>query len=279
MGAIRHQIIKKHEFTAEHSDTDDTPFHLHAVRIPRSEVTEATDPGPAPSYITTRIKRESTVSARQPYEIRVRPVGRVSPAADEHVPEEAVQPTNEEIEALWVARLEQTREEAHAEGFAAGRAAAKSEFARDLDEATRRFGEDLAKMQEAWTTFMRDAEPQIVQLSFRIARTILDAPLPDDVRRICERALAEAVESMTDEVPIEILLHPVSYLRIQESGIEEHLSIIHSKLRWRSNPDLQQNEWVVQSARATTRRLEAELIDRLQRDLSMRDTQREEDGE
>jgi flagellar biosynthesis/type III secretory pathway protein FliH len=191
----------------------------------------------------------------------------------------AIQPTVEEIEALWEARLEQTREEAHAEGFAAGRYAAASEFKHELDEANERFGVDLANLQQACTTFMRDAEPQMVQLAFRIARTILDSPLPDDVRQISERAIAEAVEKMSDEVPIEILLHPVSYLRIQESGIEEHLSAIHNKLRWRTNPDLKQNEWIVQSARAATRRLEAELIDRLQRDLSMRDIHREEDGQ
>lgn len=281
MAAIPQHVIKYSEFLAEYGEQPSIPFEGRKLRIPRSEVTGESEgeSGSDAAFLTARVKRASTVPADHPYEIHVRRKERPAPKIATTILDDPDEPAIEEIEAIWKARLERTREDAYSEGFAAGRSAVEAEFQAKFDEEKQRFTTDLAALQQSWAAFMRDAEPQIVQLTFRIARAILDAPLPDDIRRISERAIAEAVERMADGVPVEILLHPVNYLRIQESGIEDHLNAIHNKLRWRTNSDLKQNEWIVQSPRSATRRLEAELIDQLQRELSLRDTQREEDGE
>lgn len=281
MAAIRHHVIKNSEFVREYGESAGAPFQGRKLRIPRSEVAGRTEeePGSDPAFLTARVKRDSTVPADHPFEIHVRREERPAPKAAKPISNDADEPTIEEIEAIWKARLERAREDAYGEGFAEGKSAVEAEYQTRFDEEKQRFTTDLSALQQSWAAFMRDAEPQIVQLTFRIARAILDAPLPDDIRHISERAIAEAVERMADGVPVEILLHPVNYLRIQESGIEEHLNALHNKLRWRTNSDLKQNEWIVQSPRSATRRLEAELIDQLQRELSLRDTQREEDRE
>jgi flagellar biosynthesis/type III secretory pathway protein FliH len=184
------------------------------------------------------------------------------------------EPTPEELEVLARQRLEREVALAREDAFEAGRKAAQAEMQEQINETLRELADNLTAIQVSWETHLREAEPHLVQLAFRIARAILDAPVLDDVRRIAAAHVAEAVERMAIGVPIEIILHPLSYQRLKESGLDDQLSATHNMLRWRTNPDMKPNEWIVQSSRSTTRRLEIELLDQLQRNLSLRDLQR-----
>lgn len=281
MGAIPTNIIKKKYIDGGSNAASEGAMSDSSPRILRSQMLGVPEDGAGSVRIRSRsrVSTDNAVLAEQPFEIPAMRLVSNQIEQDEPEPIGASEPTMEEIEAMWIERVERAREQARSEGFDEGRAAAVAECEAKLDEAAQRFSENLDAVQQSWEAFLRRAEPQMVQLAFRIARAILDAPLPDDVRRISESAVVDAVERMANGAPVEIVLHPVDYLRMQESGIEEHLGAIHSKLRWRTDANLNQNEWVVQSQHAATRRLEAELIDQLQRELSVRDTQRNDGGE
>ncbi len=274
MAATRQGIIKKGDVGASGAEPADASILETTFRIPRTQVVLQSSEEPAPFRHGARLGREATVLIGQPVEVGPKPLERVKPPSTAQHRVEPAEPTIEEIERRWSERLELARREARAEGVAEGRAEAGTAYEKELTELRRSFAADLQAVHQSWETFLRRAEPWILQLSFRVAGAILDAPIPDDVRRISERAVANAVESMVDGIPLEVVLHPVSFLRIKESGIYEQLSSNNGKLRWRTNTDLRQNEWIVQSQRAVTRRLESELIDRLQHELSLLDIQR-----
>ena len=270
MAGIRQGIIKKREVHASGAQTAEASLLGTALRIRKENVKVGARPDEAAAGWQSKQLLRRAGTSDQPFEVRTRHVENVQrprPKANE-APEKAPDPTPEEIEAAWIARIEEAREQARAEGHEAGQAAAKAEYDKEVADLKLHFAEDLDAIQHSWDAFMRQSEPQLVQLAFRLAHTVLDAPLPDDVRQISERVVADAVERMATDVTVEIILHPVSYLRMQETGIEEQLNAVHSKLRWRTNPDMKQNEWVVQSPRAATRRIEEELIDQLQRELA-----------
>ena len=272
MAGIRQGIIKKREVQASGAQSAEASLLGTALRIPKENVKVGARPDEAAAGWQSKqlLRGATTGTLDQPFEVRTRHVENVQrprPKVDA-AKEKAPEPTPEEIEAAWNARIEEARQLALAEGHEAGQAAAKAEYDREVADLKLRFAQDLDAIQHSWHAFMRQSEPKLVQLAFRLARTVLDSPLPDDVRQISERIVADAVERMATDVTVEIILHPVSYLRMQETGIEEQLNAVHSKLRWRTNPDMKQNEWVVQSPRAATRRIEEELIDQLQRELA-----------
>lgn len=272
MAGIRQGIIKRKEVHASGARAADASLLGTALRIPSEHVKVGARTDEATALWQSRplIRREVTATADRPIEVKMRVSEHVQRPQPKNSDTEPTPPdsTPEEVEAAWQLRLEEARIQAFAEGREAGHAAATAEYEKDLLELKRQFAEDLDAIQQSWDAYMRQSEPHLVQLAFRLARTVLDAPLPDEVRQIAERTVADAIERMATDVTVEIILHPVSFLRIQEAGIEEQLNAVHSKLRWRTNPDIKQNEWIVQSPRATTRRIESELIDELQRELA-----------
>ncbi len=272
MAGIRQGVIKKDKVEASGARSADESLFGTALRIPSGNVKMGAAPDEATAIWQSHplLRRALTASSGRSVDVRTRhiePVHRPKPKTSEST-ENVAELTAEEKEAAWKLRLEEARESAFAEGREEGHAAAKAEFDQQVADLKHEFAMDLDAVHQSWKDFLRRNEPHLVQLAFRLSRTVLDAPLPDDVRRISERVVADAVERMATDVAVEIIVHPVSYLRIQEAGIEDQLNAIHSKLRWRTNPDLQENEWVVQSPRAATRRIEAELIDELQRELA-----------
>lgn len=272
MAGIRQGIIKRQEVQASGARAADASLLGTALRIPNEHVKVGGRPDEATAIWQSSplIRRDVTATSDRPIEVRLRPSDRMErpqPKTSETA-ETPPEPTPEEVEAAWQLRLEEAREQAFADGREAGQAAAKADYEKELAELKRQFAGDLDAVQQSWEAYLRQNEPHLVQLAFRLARTVLDAPLPDEVRQISERTVADAIERMATDVTVEIILHPVSLLRIQECGIEEQLNAVHSKLRWRTNPDMKENEWIVQSPRATTRRIESELIEELQRELA-----------
>ncbi|MEX1055099.1 MAG: FliH/SctL family protein [Rhodothermales bacterium] len=268
-------VIKKNVLESTRFEAIDPSTLPTAKRIPRSRVDlpmTLSDDGDS-LRLQRRLRSNQTTYAVEPVQIVTRnmPPACLPRGASAQKPAE---PTPEELEALARQKLEREIIRARDEAFEAGRMAAQVEMQEQLDESLRAFAESLTAIQTSWDDHLRQSEPHLVQLAFRIARAVLDAPLLDDVRRITEAHVADAVDRMAIGVPIEIILHPISYQRIKESGLDEQLSATHNRLRWRTNPDMKPNEWIVQSSRSTTRRLEIELLDQLQRNLSLRDLSR-----
>ena len=280
MAASPHGVIKKSQLKDAKTWSAASSLLGAALRIPKERV-RSDDPSrdqPSVRRAIPIVPAETAVSAARPFEVpKLEPILLKVNGPDQEPAESAEEPpppTPEEIEQAWQARLEEARQQALEEGREQGRAAAKAEYDAELADVRAQHAQDLHAIQQSWERYLRRAEPQLVELTFRLAHAVIDAPIHDDVRQIGERAVADAVERMATDIPVEIVLHPVSYLRIQESGIEDQLNAIHSRLRWRTNPELKQNEWIVQSQRAAARRIEAEIIDQLQRDLNLRDAAR-----
>jgi flagellar biosynthesis/type III secretory pathway protein FliH len=268
-------IIKGHDVAATRAMRPDPSVLQRPLKISKHDVAMPDRAGDAelPVPRNRRIQAADAVLAGESFPVRTRESSSEPRAPREPDIEEPEvrEPTAGELETLWKQRLEEAVAAAREEGFNAGRAAIESEMEEKLRETVTRAAQDVDAIQHAWERHLRDVQVRLVQLAFRIAGVILDAPLPADLRRISEAAITDAVESMIDGVSVEVALHPVSYLRLKESGLEDHLRAVHSKLRWRSDPSLRENEWIVQTDRAALRRLEAELLDDLQRDLSMPD--------
>lgn len=150
-----------------------------------------------------------------------------------------------------------------------GLAAAREEMERNVADIRNAFVEDLRRIEAAVETFYQRTEPQLAALAFHVAEAILRAPLPEQIRAVSERFLTEAVERATAETTADVSLHPVDYLRLQENGVVERLSALHSGLRWHPDPDLKQGDWIVSSPLTTTRRIEAELLDALRSQLGL----------
>lgn len=268
-------VIKGDDVAATRALRPDPSVLQRPVKISKHYVAmpEAAGDGEPPATRNRRIRGASAVLDDESFPIRTTETVQ-KPAAAPERDEEASddrEPTREELDALWEERLEKEVAHAREEGFKAGRASIEAELEEKLRRVMASTAQDLDAVQHAWEAHLRDIQVRLVQLAFRIAGVILDAPLPATLRHISETAITSAVESMIDGVPVEVTLHPVSYLRLRESGLEDHLRAAHSRLRWRSDPALKENEWVVQTDRAAVRRLEAELLDDLQRDLSVWD--------
>lgn len=267
-------VIKSDDVEATRAVRPDPAVLRGTLKIPSEQVVVESDEEERAESAAHRpiIDKTSARISDAPFEVwtpvpEPEPEQRTEPEEEE----EAAEPSIEELEAEWEQRLQEAVNKARVEGIEEGRAAVQEEADTAVSELRETFARQLDGIQQAWEAHLEGAQIRLVRLAFRIASVVLDAPLPDDVRAISEEAVADAIEHMVDDVPVEVALHPVSYLHIQESGLEDQLATLHSKLRWRSDPSLKENEWVVQCDRAAIRRLESELLDELQRELSLRD--------
>lgn len=265
-------IIKRDDVATSRIVQPDPTVLQSSFRIPNEHI-ETTDDGVVPQPIARRrrrVREEDALLARDSFEVKTHERETARRSRPENTAEKEGL-SNESPQAKWEERLEQAVATAREEGFEAGKASLQAEMEQAMLDARTAFADDLTAVQQSWEGHLKDSRVRLVQLAFRIAEVVLDAPLPPDLRRITETTVTDAIERMIDDIPVEVALHPVNYLRIQESGLEAQLSAVHSKLRWRSDANLKENEWIIQSNRSATRRLEAELLDDLQRELALRD--------
>ncbi len=169
----------------------------------------------------------------------------------------------DQLKPSWQEQMEaevaRAREEAYEEGYAAAREALEVEF----EEVAQTIQNDVRRLHELCASFITDAEPALVNLAFEVAQAILDAPLPSGIKGVSARTISESIEQMAGSGLIEVSLHPVDFLRLQEAGTVEQLESLHASLRWEPNPELKQGDWFVQSPVAMIRHIEKEMIDAL----------------
>jgi len=181
--------------------------------------------------------------------------------------------SRDELEAAWQARLEEAveraRAEAYKEGYEQGYVAAEAALQASFEQRTAMLEEDVARLQAAWKDFMKKSEPLLVSLAFEMVKQVLDTPLPQDVRAVSGKALAQALEQFGEDTPIEISLHPDDLSRLQAYGLTDDLQAMHSGIRWDPNPDISMGDWIAQSPDAAIRRLKDDMLNQLKSRLGL----------
>lgn len=277
------RIIKKNEVAGRNIQMYEAAFLDRQVRIPATsirvaDVVEATDERGTPGRNRVLRKADMTV-AIHPFELDVMdlspdpPEEQISEDTSEEQPPPPPVKSLEEVLAErdqeWEAHLQQAVAAAREEGYAQGAADTAARLKAEFEEHRQVLLSDLQHLRTQWDTYLEQLEPALAELSFEIAQAILDAPLPQSIKGVATRAITEAVEQMAGSAPIEIVLHPVDFLRLQESGVVEQLELLHSGLRWEPRPEMKQGEWVVQSPTMAIRRLEEELLGMLRSRLNL----------
>lgn len=250
------------------------PSHLHHTQVQ----TKAQDERETSLEFRYRglLRRAQTLQA-QPIELSLETwtpktdVWQLAPTPEQVPPKAAPDETalRAALEAEWQKRLEEATTQARAEGEAAGRAAAEAEWALRLQTLQKQLALDLEQLRQAWADYTRQLEPMLVDLALEVAETLLDAPLPESIKGISVRALTEAIEQLARSAPLEISIHPVDFLRLQEQGVIGQLESRHPDLHWDLNPNLNEGDWIVQTSTAMQRRIRREMLQRLRQQLGL----------
>lgn len=269
------RIIRKTDVVAAGESTEEaTEKAFYPLRIPGRFVGGMEDLRRAPEEPTYRFKGvlsgEWATLTETPIEVAdldvelESPVFRLDDSQSEEPERKNTTPTDpDELRSLWEAEWERKalidQEQARSEGFRLGYEAAREEYQRQLERTKADIARDLERLEAQVQDFIAQTQPLLVELAFEIARALLDAPLPDEIRDKVTRALTEAVEQLAG-APLEIRLHPIDYLRLKENGIVGQLEAMNEHIRWESDPSLKEGDWIVQSPAAMIRRLQDELL-------------------
>lgn len=262
----------------------DAPQEAPAVpRVLRGADARRATPADAPLLVPRVLRGASAQESARPFEVvaldvtpqfklpEPEPVP-VAAAPAAPAPPPAPAPDEDAIRAdeaaQWQARMEEAALRARENGYRQGRADAERANADERALLRENVEREMAALQTAWQTHLQTSEMLMAQLAFEVAETILGAPLPDNVRRVSSRALHEAVESLSAG-PVQVTIHPVDLLRLQETGIEEEMRRTAPQLRIESNPYLNEGDWHVETEQASVRHVRAELLDALRRRLGL----------
>jgi flagellar assembly protein FliH len=277
------RVIKRNTADGAVSRLSEAAILDRQVRIPSNSIHVADvdgETGDRGKVVRARVVRKvDAAMAAHPYELDVTELSpgafdrQISEKQPEKQPNLPTVKSPEEVLAehdqQWEVRLQQAVSAAREDGYARGSADAAARLETDFRDQHQALLADLKYLQSRWDEFLEKLEPALAELSFDIAQAVLDAPLPQNVKGVATRAITEAVEQMAGSAPIEILIHPVDFLRLQESGVVEQLESLHTGLRWEPRPDMKHGEWVVQSPTMTVRRLEEELLGTLRSRLGL----------
>lgn len=288
------RIIKKEEQTDVTSAALDETLHDKAVpgsslsRIPKERVDppEESDHSPdqpvarGPVLEADQVQRTSGAVriepiAPEPTSPRPAPAEQAEANADDAPVETDGAP--ERTDAEWREHLEEAVEAARTEGYEKGYSEGYDD-GYDEAEATLReeweaeqeaLIDDTTRFEEVWSQYVAENESRIVELTLQLAEAIVDAPLTDSLRSASEEAIIEAVAELASTPPIEIIVHPVDYQRLQESGLAEHLTDKYDELHLESDPERTEGDWTVASPAGAIRRRRSEVIDVLRGRLGL----------
>lgn len=176
----------------------------------------------------------------------------------------------ETFEQKWQKRLEEEKAQVRKEAYAQGYQEASEEAEQQLEELTGLLTDGLDQVRSAWDSFLKETEPQLGELAFRIAEQVLNTSLPNQVYKPVNAAVHDAIDELAEEKSIDITLHPSDYLQLQESGLLEQLEETYSALYWHSDPEIQQRgSWAVETPRAAIRHMIPELLENIKQDLAL----------
>lgn len=237
------------------------------ARIPGALVAIANEHSPRPRQ---RIVPGASVRVNpQPVEIG----GEAEPSAPTpplpSVPDEPPAETDGGSASVTEAELNAAIGAARAEAYARGRADAEAELRTEFETHKAAFAADVDRLEAAWRTYHDRLERQLVTLAVEAAELLVDGPLPDAIKEIADRALAQATERLARGDGLTIRIHPVDYLRLEEAGLVAGLTGAHPDLVWTPDDALPEGDWTVESAEAAVRNVRAELLDGLRARLDL----------
>ncbi|RMH49066.1 MAG: hypothetical protein D6685_19685, partial [Bacteroidetes bacterium] len=172
-----------------------------------------------------------------------------------------------EWERDWEARLTEAVARARRDGYRDGYEAGEQAVQAEVDATMHTFLEAAGQFSHALQAYIRQTEPLLADLALAVAETVLDAPLPTHIKSVSTKALSNAIEQLAADPPVDVSLHPVDFLHLQETGLIDQLRATHERLRWHPDSTLKQGDWMVQSPKGAIRRLQDELLDTLRRRL------------
>ncbi|NNE70238.1 MAG: hypothetical protein HKN29_07720 [Rhodothermales bacterium] len=172
--------------------------------------------------------------------------------------------TQRSMERRIAKEVAEAREAALEEGFAKGQAAATEH----LETERQALLKAVAGVDRAWETLSDNCEPLLAELAFKMCESILQSPLPEQLRTLSTGALSDALESLSDSKSVQVSLHPADYMMLDESGVLVPLTRNHPNIVWRTDASLERGDWEASSDEAVIRRVARELLADLRGRLS-----------
>ncbi len=165
-----------------------------------------------------------------------------------------------EWDQAWQTKMDAAVESTRTEAYSRGYADAKEALEKDVQQEKEVFIDALNTLKVTWESFINRSETLLLEIALDVAHFLVDAPLPERFSKSTESALLEALEVLSREVPIRLSLNPVDFLRLQESGLTNHLEDQFATLRWDPQPTLKEGNWIIQTPRQAIRRVSDELL-------------------
>ena len=164
-----------------------------------------------------------------------------------------------DLEQLLLEAKEQGREE----GFLEGKNEAEKQSLEKFKEHRQILDVALREIKDCWHSYIEQSETVLLNLSFEIAETILDAPLPERIRHISSKSILEGLEQLSSEAPITIALNSIDLLRLRESGLKTHIETMFPNIAWDPQPAYKEGDWVAESPLQSVRSVARELLQHL----------------
>ncbi|GAB5537429.1 MAG: hypothetical protein Rubg2KO_36780 [Rubricoccaceae bacterium] len=125
------------------------------------------------------------------------------------------------------------------------------------------------RLSAQWTDAIRAIEPTLAAMAIDVAEAVLEAPLADRQREATDRAIAEAIDTLAGDSPLSVIVHPVTLLHLQETGLAESLSGAHPRLRWEPDNTIAEDDWAASTPEAAIRRIRDAMIADLRERLGL----------
>ena len=129
------------------------------------------------------------------------------------------------------------------------------------------------RLREQWTSALRGMEPTLAAIAIDVAEAVLDAPLADRQRDATDRAIADAVDALAGDAPLSVVVHPVTLLHLQETGLAESLQGAHPRLRWEPDNTIAEDDWAASTPEAAIRRIRDSMLASLRERLGLESSQ------
>ena len=215
----------------------------------------------------------ATISA-EPFDVSLELLKADFPVDDHQEDEPAeVEPDAEQIRAAldaeWEQRLAETEARVREEAYQEGRADAEEELRASIEETRTAITSGLKQLNEAIRAHLKDLEPLVVEFALDVAESILADEPTDGAKRAAEQDLARAVEQLAGDGAIDVYVHPVDLLRLQESGFVGQVSGAISGIRWHADDTMEEGDWSAKSSMAAVRRVRAEMLDGIRERLGL----------
>lgn len=175
--------------------------------------------------------------------------------APQEIGEPEVTPSKSSVdEPAWMQRVEQAR----ADGFRQGEAAAWDKAKRQTDPAVERLSAALADLAGYRARFRHEAEQQIVDLALAVARKVIDRELHVDAE-VLVGVVKAALSKLSLREVMEIRVHPVHRDMVQAYMSRSAVGV---EVRVHADPSLQAGAVLIETSRgAIDASIETQLME------------------